>query len=78
MLLPKAVSDGDDVDTYRRCVLIEEVCHQVKELWKEGGTQNIRDDEKQFGWIQIGHSHRRNKSLDFWLHTGTCTHQGSK
>lgn len=49
MLLPKAGSGGDDVHTYRRCVLIEEVCHQVKELWKEDGTQSIRDGEKQFG-----------------------------
>lgn len=34
-------------------LFVEEVCHQVKELWEEGGTQDsIRDDEKQIGWIQ--------------------------
>ena len=38
VLLAKAGGEGDDVHTYRRCVLVEEVCHQVKELWEEGGT----------------------------------------
>ena len=71
--LVEAGAAGDGLLACRRCVLIEDLCHQVKELQEEVSRLcSIRDDEEERDWIFSETLQLHEPEVRDWNRVGGC------